>query len=64
MKFHGSGTVNYPGTNRVVHDFEDGPFETDNELLIGHFKALGFSDAEPIVAPAEPVKQERKGKRK
>jgi hypothetical protein len=51
MKFYGSGTVCYPGTSRVIHDFEDGPFETINEVVITHCKAIGLATEPPVKKP-------------
>lgn len=51
MKFYGVGALRYPGTNRVIHDFEDGPFSTVNPEIIRHALAMGFS----TVAPAAPL---------
>ena len=56
MKFYGSGTVCYPDTSRVIHDFEDGPFETINDIVIAHCKAIGLS-TEPVKAPVEQKKK-------
>ena len=58
MKFYGSGTVCYPGTSRVIHDFEDGPFETINDIVITHCKAIGLS-TEPVKAPMARKKGEK-----
>jgi hypothetical protein len=53
MTFYGSGVLRYPGSERTVHDFEDGPFETLNAEIIRHALNMGYS-TEP---PPEPVKR-------
>lgn len=52
MKFYGSGALCYPGTSRVVWDFEDGPFDTVNPEIIRHALAMGYSTKPPEVAEA------------
>jgi hypothetical protein len=66
MKIYGSGLLLAPGTDRVVWDFTDGPFETVNGALIEAAKKQGFSlDAEPKAPEVKPeaivtVKRPRK----
>jgi hypothetical protein len=43
MKFYGVGCLFAPRTKRVVHDFEDGPFETVNPEMIEAAIKQGFS---------------------
>ncbi len=65
MKIYGENFFRYPGTNRVVWDFEDGPFETMNPYLIEAAKKLGYRLGEPpapvVIEPpkAEEVKAEK-----
>lgn len=60
MKIYGEGLLEVGG--RVVHDFIDGPFETDNEEYLKSAKDRGFSVGEP--APVVEVQaNETKGKR-
>lgn len=66
MKLYGIGTLTAPGTERVVHDFVDGPFETANPVLIEAALRQGCRQepfevpapapktAKPKVAPAKP----------
>lgn len=57
MKFYGAGALLYPGTKRVIHDFEDGPFSTVNPEIIRHALAMGFTTEAPAapIPPPEPV---------
>ncbi len=55
MTFYGHGALRYPGTKRVIHDFEDGPFSTVNPDLVRHALAMGFS-TEPLADP-EPERR-------
>jgi hypothetical protein len=57
MKIYGHGAFDYPGTSRVVWDFEDGPFDTVNPILIEEAKRRGYS----FVAPPPPHKFVRRG---
>ena len=50
MKIYGVGMLMAPGTERVIHDFTDGEFETCNAVLIDAARKQGFS-FEPIAAP-------------
>lgn len=52
MKFYGSGTIQSPSTGKIVHDFVDGPFETDDPELIQVAEALGFSKVPPVTPPS------------
>lgn len=64
MKFYGHGALRYPGTKRVIHDFEDGPFSTVNPEIIRHALAMGFS-TEPLPEPSiepEPIVEQVKRK--
>jgi len=47
MKIYGVGVLTAPGTNRVIHDFADGPFDTVNPALIQEAKRRGFSFSPP-----------------
>ena len=51
MKIYGVGQLKFPGTSRVVWDFEDGPFDTVNPVLIDEARRRGYS-----FTPPEPVK--------
>jgi hypothetical protein len=53
MKIYGEGTLEFPGTHRVVWDFSDGPFDTCNQLLIQEAKRRGLS-FNPPEATAKP----------
>jgi len=55
MTLHGSGTLCYPGTARVVHDFEDGPFDTYDPTLINHALAVGCANEPPVVKELPPI---------
>jgi len=57
MKIYGSGPFTAPGSSRVVWDFEDGPFDTVNPVLIEAAKRRGYSFEPP---PAPPVVEKRK----
>jgi hypothetical protein len=60
MKVYGEGLLEVGG--RVVHDFIDGPFETDNDVYLRAAKDCGFSVGEP--APVAEVRaNEPNGKR-
>ncbi len=48
MRFYGSGALRYPGTKRIVHDFDDGPFDTFNQEIIRHALAMGYSTTPPV----------------
>lgn len=70
MKIYGSGQLKYPGTSRIVWDFEDGPFDTVNETLIMEAKRRGFAFTPPPVIEVKPRKgrppkadSEKKGKK-
>ena len=56
MKIYGHGAFDYPGTSWVVWDFEDGPFDTVNQILIEEARRRGFSFTAPP-PPPEPVKR-------
>lgn len=43
MKIYGSGTMKFPGSGKVLHDFADGPFETEDQGLIDAALKQGFS---------------------
>jgi len=60
MKIYGEGLLEVGG--RVVHDFIDGPFETDNVLYLKAAKDRGFSVGEPVPV-AEVLASDQKGKR-
>lgn len=64
MKIYGENIFKYPGTNRVIWDFEDGPFDTVNPDLIMAAKRLGYRIGElpePPKAKEAPVQpQENK----
>lgn len=60
MKIYGEGLLEVGG--RVVHDFIDGPFETDNEVYLNAARDRGFSVGEPAPV-AEVYVTEPKGKR-
>jgi hypothetical protein len=60
MKIYGEGLLEVGG--RVVHDFIDGPFETDNEVYLRAAKDCGFSVGEPAPV-AEVQMNEIKSKR-
>jgi hypothetical protein len=64
MMIYGAGVLKMPGSNRVVHDFADGPFETVNPILIAEAKRLGFSSEKPIDKPVEVVKAKQKHTKK
>ena len=52
MKLNGVGAIKDPRTNKVIWDFEDGPFETeDPELIAWATEGRGAKPEEP-----EPVK--------
>jgi hypothetical protein len=53
MKIYGSGQLRYPGTSRVVWDFEDGPFDTVNPTLIDAARRRGYSFTPPVVLEPE-----------
>jgi hypothetical protein len=55
MIFYGPGVLTAPGSSRVVHDFEDGPYETLNPEIIAEAKRQGFKTEE-----AEKPKRGRK----
>jgi hypothetical protein len=57
MTLHGSGTLCYPGTARVVHDFEDGPFDTYDPTLINHALAVGCANEPVTVKPVQKAEQ-------
>lgn len=63
MKFYGPGVLLAPKSSRVVHDFEDGPFETLNPEIIEEAKRQGFS-TEPPPPPAPPPEPVKKGRGK
>ncbi|MBE3040429.1 MAG: hypothetical protein IMZ62_16660 [Chloroflexi bacterium] len=56
MKIYGSGPFTAPGSSRVVWDFEDGPFDTVNPVLIEEAKRRGYSFTPPP-PPPEPVRR-------
>lgn len=65
MKFYGTGALRYPGTSRIVHDFEDGPFETYNQDIIRHALNMGYSTEpppEPVMSESEPVETTKRGR--
>jgi hypothetical protein len=53
MKIYGVGVLKAPGTQRVIHDFEDGPFDTTNPVILAEARKLGLSfkpiEAKPVV---------------
>jgi hypothetical protein len=53
MKLFGVGQLTAKNTNRVVHDFVDGPFETVNQELIKWALECGCTDVEPITEKVE-----------
>lgn len=67
MKIYGIGLFKAPGTERVIHDFIEGPFDTCNAVLIDAARKQGFS-FEPLAAsvntiddkPVEPVAKKKK----
>jgi hypothetical protein len=64
MKIYGAGALLYPGTKRVIHDFEDGPFSTVNPEIIRHALAMGFTTEAPAapILPSEPRAPEEENK--
>lgn len=57
MKIYGVGQLKFPGTSRVVWDFEDGPFDTVNPVLIAEARRRGYSFSPPAITEIrEPVK--------
>jgi len=57
MKIYGTGSFKAPGSSRVVWDFDDGPFDTVNPMLIAEAKRRGYSFTAP---PPPPVREKRK----
>ncbi|MFA5165419.1 MAG: hypothetical protein WC481_07645 [Candidatus Omnitrophota bacterium] len=51
MKIYGEGQLRAPGTSRVIWDFEDGPFDTVNPVLIAEARRRGLSFEPPVAAP-------------
>lgn len=47
MKLYGEGALCFPASSRVAHDFEDGPFDTDDPDLIAHALKQGCK-TEPV----------------
>lgn len=47
MKVYGSGTLDAPGTRRVIWDFADGVFDTVNPAVLDAARKMGcvFGDA-------------------
>jgi len=64
MKLFGVGQLTAKNTNRVVHDFVDGPFETVNQELIKWALECGFTDVEPEIKPIEESTEKRRGRPK
>lgn len=58
MKIYGIGLLLAPGTNRVVHDFTDGCYDTVNPVLLEAAKKQGFS-FEPLVNKTDEVVPEK-----
>ncbi len=59
MWISGRGTLTSPGCDRIVWDFEDGPFETVNTVIIAHARNLGMevSAERPVPPPIAPVEE-------
>ena len=60
MRFYGSGVLRAPRSSRIVWDFADGSYDTDNPEIIGAAKAQGFSLEGP--APSAPPLPKKSGK--
>lgn len=60
MKIYGTGVLTAPGTQRIIWDFSDGPFDTVNEALIQEAKRRGFSLGTPPLQQTPVPKQETK----
>lgn len=54
MRFYGNGVLRAPHSSRIVWDFADGPYDTDNPEIIGAAKDQGFSTEAPEPPKAKP----------
>jgi hypothetical protein len=51
MLIYGIGSFKFPGTKRGVWDFEDGPLETSDPILVAEAKRRGYSFEAPSLEP-------------
>ena len=51
MKLYGHGCIKHPLTGKVIWDFEDGPFETDNADIIAQVQSKKIDKPKPTVLP-------------
>jgi len=64
MKLYGVGAIKDPSTGKVLWDFEDGPFETEDPAIIEAMKAREVKKQRPVeaepggtIAPIEDPKE-------
>lgn len=62
MKLYGFGALCFPASGVVAHDFEDGPFETDDPKLIDYALSQGCTKKPPEDAHEEKPPKPAKGK--
>jgi len=63
MKIYGIGVLLSPGTNRVIHNFDNGEYETVNPIILKAAVKQGFS-FEPLLddfklETSEPIKGDK-----
>ena len=59
MKLFGAGCIKHPKTGKVIWDFEDGPFETDDLEIIEQeqSKRVGTEKPKPMATVGEKDKE-------